>query len=108
MVLLFVLGDLSISILILRVKVFEYFLDFILLSDFKLPHLIVFLHILHQAFDNKAAILVVTSIYINVCSLGDFLKENVSSYGHDKTQAEVWVEFLLLEGSLEEFVLPGQ
>jgi len=80
----------------------------ILFGDFKLPHLIVLLHVLHQALDDEGTVLVVTIFDVDVRGLGNLLDEDVSRYREDEAEAEVWVKFFLLESSIQQLVLAGQ
>ena len=108
LVLLLVLGDLLVCILVLRVQVLEDLLYLVLFGDFELPHLVVLLHVLHQALDDEGAVLVVTVVDVDVRGLGNLLDEDVSCYGEDEAEAEVWVEFFLLESGIQQLVLSGQ
>ena len=86
----------------------EDLLYLVLFGDFELPHLVVLLHVLHQALDDEGTVLVVTLVDVDVRDLGNLLDEDVSGYGEDEAEAEVWVIFFLLEGSIQQLVLSGQ
>jgi len=90
------------------VQVFEYLLYLVLFGDFKLSYLVVLFHVLHQALDYKGTVLVVAIVDVDVGCLSYLLDEDVSGYGKDQAQAEVWVEFFLLESSIQKLVLAGQ
>ena len=82
--------------------------DFVLFGDFKLPYLVVLFHVLHQALDDEGTVLVVAIVDVDVRGLGNLLDEDVSGYGEDEAEAEVWVEFFLLESSIQQLVLASQ
>ena len=86
----------------------KYLLYLVLFGDFKLPHLIVLLHVLHQALDDEGTVLVVTIFDVDVRGLSNLLDEDVSRYREDEAEAEVWVKFFLLESSIQQLVLAGQ
>lgn len=86
----------------------EDLLYLVLFGDFKLPYLVVLFHVLHQSLDYKGTVLVVAIIDVDVRGLSYLLDEDVSGYGKDQTQAEVRVEFFLLESSIQQLVLAGQ
>jgi hypothetical protein len=88
--------------------VLEYLLYLVLFGDFKLSYLVVLFHVLHQALDYKGTVLVVAIVDVDVGCLSYLLDEDVSGYGKDQAQAEVWVEFFLLESSIQKLVLAGQ
>ena len=86
----------------------EYLLYLVLFGDIKLPYLVVLFHVLHQALDYEGTVLVIAIIDVDVRCLSYLLDEDVSGDGKDQAQAEVWVEFFLLESSIQQLVLAGQ
>lgn len=80
----------------------------VLFGDFKLPYLIVLFHILHQALNDEGTVLVIAIVDVDVRGLSYLLDEDISRYGKDEAQAEVWVEFFLFESSIQQLVLACQ
>lgn len=89
-------------------QVLEDLLYLVLFGDFKLSHLVVLFHILHQALDYECTVLVVTIVNVDVRGLSNLLDEDIPGYREDEAEAEVRVEFFLLESSIQQFVLTSQ
>ncbi len=77
---------------------FQYFLNFMLLCDFKLPLMVIFLHVFEDAPYYCSTILVVADFKVDFCSFCDFLNEESASHCKDQGEAKVWVELLLFKG----------
>lgn len=89
-------------------QVLKNLLYLVLFGDFKLPYLIVLFHILHQALNDEGTVLVIAIVDVDVRGLSYLLDEDISRYGKDEAQAEVWVEFFLFESSIQQLVLACQ
>jgi hypothetical protein len=97
-IILLVLAYLIISILILRVQVLQYLLNFVFLGDFELPHMVVLSHVFENASHNHHAVLVITHLKVHFCSLSHFLDEQGTCHCQYKRQAKVRVEFFFFKG----------
>jgi hypothetical protein len=76
---------------------FQDFLYFVFLGDFKFSHMVILSHVLEDAPHNHNAVLIIANLKVDLCSLGHFLYKQGTCDCQNEREAKIRIELFFFK-----------